>query len=191
MKRVFIAIDISKEARRRVAAHVERLRSSFPHLRVGWERPEKLHITLKFLGAVSEEQLAGIGGALRAAALQNSEYTARLAGTGVFPERGDPRILWIGLEPPAATVKLAVTIDVVCAKLGFEREKREFRPHLTIARLREPAASRELAEAHRRSTFEVPEFQIKEIAIYESKLLPSGSIYSTLAAFPLGGSYAS
>jgi 2'-5' RNA ligase len=82
---------------------------------------------------------------------------------------------------------LAQSVDDVCAKLGFEREERKFRPHLTIARLREPEASRELADAHRRSAFESKVFPIKEIALYESKLLPSGSIYSTLAAFSLGG----
>ena len=187
MKRVFIAVDISDEARRQAAAHIERLRSSFARLRVGWERPEKLHITLKFLGAVSDEQLSGIERAVRAVALQNSEYRVKLAGTGVFPETRDPRILWIGLEPSAATVRLAHAIDDVCAKLGFEPEKRRFKPHLTIGRLREPAASRELAEAHRRSVFEPTEFPIKEITIYESKLLPIGSVYSSLAAFPLDG----
>ena len=187
MKRVFIAIDISEGARRQAAAHIGGLQCSFTHLRVGWERPEKLHITLKFLGAVSDEQLSAIKGAVRVAALQNSGFTARLAGTGAFPQRGDPRILWIGLEPPAAAVKLTRAIDSVCAKLGFEREKRKFSPHLTIARLREPAASRELAAAHRLSAFESTVFPIKEIAIYESKLLHSGSIYSRLAAFLLGG----
>jgi 2'-5' RNA ligase len=98
MKRIFIAVDISEEARRRAAAHIDGLRSGVRNLRVGWERPEKLHLTLKFLGDVTNEQLGRLNKSVEQAATQTGTFYLRTGKTGVFPSIRKARVLWLGLE---------------------------------------------------------------------------------------------
>src|SRR5829696_5784514 len=172
MKRVFIAIDISSEARAKVAEYIERLRQVGRELRVGWENPEKLHLTLRFLGDVDEHQLISVEQAVRKVAAEFVAFRSAIYGNGRFPPKGDPRVLWLGLTDDGNLSKLAQTLDREIAKVGFEPEKRQFRPHLTIARLREPHRSTALAAAHVSNGFQLVEFDVKEIVIYESRLQP-------------------
>jgi len=188
MKRVFIAIDISEEARQRAAAYIDALRREFPGPRVGWECPEKLHITLKFLGEVQPDQLPKIESVVADVAVRHISFAMQLAGTGTFSLRGEPRILWLGLAHPVELSDIAARVEEGCSQLGFEPEKRRFSPHLTIARLRDPAGYRGLAAAHRSGGFEPVSFTVTELAIYESQLRPGGSIYTKLAAFSMNQS---
>lgn len=186
MKRIFIAVDISETARQRAAEYIDDLRLEFSGLRVGWERPEKLHITLKFLGDVEDEKVAEVVESLNSSAGSSRCFEVELSGTGVFPSPSNPRILWLGLHDQDG--KLSATANAVesgCALLGYKKEKREFSPHLTIARLREPHKAQQLAVRHLSNKFEPVSFEVSEIVIYESKLQPTGSIYSKLAAVPL------
>jgi RNA 2',3'-cyclic 3'-phosphodiesterase len=187
MKRVFIAIDISPEARAKVSEYIERLKRSGRDLRVGWEKPEKLHLTLNFLGDVDDHQLAGIEQAVKTVASQFAGFRSRIYGNGRFPPKGDPRILWLGLTDDGTLSKVAHALGREMAKIGFEPEKRKFHPHLTIARLREPRRSTALAAAHTNNKFQGVDFEVKELVLYESRLHPGGSVYSRLAAFPLRG----
>src|SRR5215212_7221627 len=98
MKRIFVAIDISEEARRKASEYIESLRRSFPGLRVGWDKYEKLHLTLKFLGETSDEQLAKLTKAVEKAARETSSFKLRIADTGVFPSQRKARILRLGVE---------------------------------------------------------------------------------------------
>jgi len=141
MKRVFIAIDISSEARSKIAGYIDRLRRFGRDLRVGWERPEKLHLTLKFLGDVDDHQLGDVEQAVKKVAAEFAGFRLGIYGNGRFPPKGDPRILWLGLTDDGSVSKLAQALDREIAKAGFEPEKRKFHPHLTIARLREPHRS--------------------------------------------------
>ncbi len=186
MKRIFIGIDISEEARSAVAAYTEDLRRGFPTVRVGWEGLEKLHLTLKFLGEVDEREVLAIAGAAERAASVVRPYSAALESTGSFPPKGDPRILWIGLVDDGSTAELATSIGKQCESLGFEMEKRKFSPHLTIGRLREPRSSRDLTRVHTRRQFGPVTFEISQITVFESKLAPTGSTYHRFGSYPLG-----
>jgi 2'-5' RNA ligase len=179
MKRIFIAIDISDEARRRAAAHIDELRTGVKNLRVGWERPEKLHLTLKFLGDVTNERLEKLKGAVEQAASLAGPFDLRTGKTGVFPSIRKARVLWLGLEDAGGELqRLHRILETECEKAGFARETRDFKPHLTIARLREPGKSAGLAGAHLRAQIGPVEFEVPEIVIYESRLAPTGSIYT-------------
>src|SRR5688572_4226894 len=150
--RIFIAIDISAEARRSCAGHIDRLRTRFTNVRIGWERPEKLHVTLRFLGEMDGGILRRLEKSIESVAGEYGPFTLRLSETGVFPSRSRPRILWIGVEDEGRSISaLHRSIDALCTELGFEGEKREFRPHLTIARLREPHRAVAAAEEHLRT----------------------------------------
>jgi 2'-5' RNA ligase len=185
MKRTFIAVDISDAARLKAASYTEGLRREFPQLRVGWERPEKLHLTLKFLGDVNEETLQNVQRAVREVVESNRRFQMALAGTGKFPPKGDPRILWLGGQDNGQFAAIALQIERELTPMGFEPERRGFSPHLTIARLREPRRSANLGDVHLNNDFGPVGFEVREIVIYESKLLPKGSVYGRVAGFPL------
>ena len=177
-KRIFAAIDISDEARTKVAEYVKNLKSEFSDLRVGWERTEKLHLTLKFFGDVDDQDLQKLTHAAIEAAVQMPKFNLRIAETGVFPSQRKARVLWLDVKDETESLyKLANVFESNCAKNGFTKETRSFKAHLTIGRLREPEKSRELVEKHLESKFEPIKFEVSEIVIYESLLQKSGSIY--------------
>jgi 2'-5' RNA ligase len=182
MKRIFVAVDISDEARNRVSVYAEALKREFPQLRVGWEKAEKLHLTLKFLGESSEAQSDQLSEIVSGAAARISGFRLQIAATGVFPSARNPRILWLGVTDEKKNLhSISEILETGCEPLGFPREKRSFRPHLTVARLREPHNSKEIARKHLENEFEPVEFEVSEIVVYESKLQSRGSIYSAVS----------
>ena len=186
-KRVFIAIDISEEAREKIAGFTAALKREFSHLRVGWEKPEKIHLTLKFLGDVDEGQLPAIKDAVVKAAVGCEPFNLRVENTGCFPSPAKARILWLGLADQTGNLRrLKEALEEKTAALGFEKETRPFAPHLTVARLREPQKSRELVTAYMQKHFEPVSFEVSTIVIYESKLQPTGSVYAVIEEVKLG-----
>jgi len=186
VRRIFIAIDISEQARKAAAEHIEYLRNADRDVRVGWEKAEKLHITLKFLGDVDEPRIATLGVAIQQIASRFHPFKLELSDTGVFPNARQPRILWLGIVNTDDQLKtLAASIESACEKLGFAAEDRQFKPHLTIARVREPQKGRQLAAMHLNSDFGSVGFTVRKIVIYESKLGPAGSVYTPISTHRL------
>lgn len=184
--RIFVALDISEEAREKIAGFINGFKAEFRHLRVGWEKPEKMHLTLKFLGDISEKQLADLTEAVKNSAAVSGPFSVNVEKTGCFPSPKKARILWLGLTDASENLqKLQEKLEEEAGALGFVRENRSFKPHLTIARLREPEKSRELADKFLRTQFEPVGFEVSEILIYESKLQPTGSVYSVVNKFKL------
>lgn len=187
-KRIFIAVDINDEARRRAFAYIEALRTEFPRLRVGWEKSEKLHLTMKFLGETGERQLADLQKVVAQMANDITSFNLEIAETGVFPAARNARVLWLGIrDKKGSLVQINDLLETHCERFGFAREQRIFKPHLTIARLKEPQKSKELAEKHLANGFEPVKFSVSEIVIYESKLQPTGSIYVKIDGLKLAG----
>jgi len=182
MKRIFVAVDISEEARRKAAAYIEILRKEFPKIRVGWDKTEKLHLTLKFLGDTEEKHLRELEKQVEKIAAGMTNFELQIAETGVFPNGRNPRVLWIDVKDEQGNLaKINGRLEAECEKIGFAREKRKYVPHLTIGRIREPNRARELVRKHLENKFEPVEFAVSEIVIYESKLLPTGSVYSVMS----------
>lgn len=183
-RRIFAAINISDEAKQKVSAYIAGLRSEFNTLRVGWERPEKLHITVNFAGNLDERALDKFVKTAEAAAGPCPAFPVTLAGTGAFVKRRGSNVLWLGIdaEPIAG---IAARFETASAKAD-ERPTRSFNPHLTIARLREPQNSRPLIDRHLASKFEPVEFEAAELVVYESELLPTGSVYRVITRHHLG-----
>ena len=133
VRRVFAAIDLPEDAKSEAAAYVDGLAAEFRDLRVGWVKPEKLHITLKFAGSIDEHELERLTSQVADAAAGTAPFAVTLARTGAFLKRRGSNVLWLGLEvdPPNALIDLARRLD-------DKQETRKFSPHLTIARLKEP-----------------------------------------------------
>ena len=172
MKRVFAAIDISDEARQAVTEYISRLRAEFPDAPARWERPEKLHITVKFAGSLDKEQLGIFTERVKAAAEAVQPFRMKLSGTGAFVKRRGPRVLWVGVEQLIEGDALGQI-----ARMLDGEEKRPFHPHVTIARIKDAKKAKELIERHRDMGFETAVFEVNKIIIYESELLATGSEY--------------
>jgi 2'-5' RNA ligase len=188
-RRIFVAIDISQTVRTACGRHIDNLRNSYPDVRVGWENLEKLHITMKFLGNTDAPLYGELQTGLAEIAAKHSPFSLRISRPGVFPRASRPRVLWIGLDDrPGAVMPLYAELENLCEKLGYARELKAFRPHITIGRVRDPDKASALAEAHLRAKLEPVEFEVSDIVIYESNLQPTGSVYSVLSTAKLGTS---
>lgn len=183
-KRIFIAVDISDEARHKLAKYIALLKAKFPNLKVGWDRPEKLHLTIKFLGDTEEDQSEKLKKITGIIAGQCSNLKFQISNTGVFPLPHKARVLWLGVGGDVEELqKINSVFENECERIGFKKEIRIYKPHLTIARIREPHKSNELVETHLANKFEPVSFEVSEIVIYESQLQPTGSIYKKVSSF--------
>lgn len=186
--RIFCAVELPEDARARVAAHVENLRAASPEpLKITWERAEKLHLTLKFLGEIEAERVEALARAANRAAGVTGNFEVSLREAGAFPPRGNPRVLWLGLHDEAGRLaRLQERLEAECERENFPREARPFRPHITIARIRTPsAAARRLAALHRETSFAPATFNVGEFVIMQSRLDASGSRYTILSRHAL------
>jgi 2'-5' RNA ligase len=186
--RIFCAVDLPEEVRARAAAHITRLRAAAADaaspLKIGWERPEKLHLTVKFLGELESARVEALRRAARRAAESVEKFALTLEGAGAFPAGGNPRVLWLGLRDE--TKRLAAfyeRLEEECARENFPREARPFHPHITIARIRIPhaAPARQLARLHREAGFEPASFNVHELIVMQSQLGAGGSRYTPLS----------
>ena len=182
MKRIFVAVDISAEARNKVSVYMESLKREFANVRAGWEKAEKLHLTLKFLGETSEAQLERLNEIVRKIASVTPVFNLQIHGTGVFPSPHKARILWLGVGDQQGILrKISGLLESECEKINFPTEKRDFKAHLTVARLREPHKSLEIAQTHLQNEFEPVDFEVSELVIYESVLQSTGSVYQKVS----------
>jgi len=181
--RVFLAVDLESEMRGRLAKLERELRPLARRAR--WVRPEALHLTLRFFGEVSGEVAESLAASLSEAFAGLPAFALDFRGCGVFPDRGNPRVLWVGVpKPPPALFELQSRAEAVARALGFAPERQRFDPHLTVARFREPVEK----IASLLSSVEGRDFgrtEIQEAVLFESRLSPAGSSYVRLRVYPL------
>jgi len=180
--RVFIAIELPAKVRRKLKAHIDRLRESVPEASASWSREDNLHLTLKFLGDTPVSQIETLSQAAKSAASQLSSFELVIKGCGAFPSRGQPRVIWIGIEDRSGQLgKLHHGLEQECAQAGFAREQRPFHPHLTIARIRKPHGSRQLAIMHEEIGFEAETVSVSALAVVRSELSSKGSRHTAIS----------
>jgi 2'-5' RNA ligase len=180
--RVFIAIELPLNIRTRIAEHIERLRSTTPGVRVSWSREDNLHLTLKFLEDIPVANVEKLSAAAAIAASKVEPFEIVIEGCGAFPLRGQPRVLWIGIDDPSGKLsELNRTLEDECAHAGFAREPRAFHPHLTIARIRQPRGARQLAARHREIGFNREIVGVSETSVIRSELRSEGSKHTTVS----------
>jgi 2'-5' RNA ligase len=183
--RVFCAIDMPDQVGGLLSSHIQTLQKQSPDTSASWPRQEKFHLTLKFLGNISQHRIADLSQAAQLAAETIGPFKISIGGAGVFPQHGPPRVLWIGVEDPTGLLqRLQASLEEECSRKGFEAEERKFHPHLTIARLRDATGARELARAHLELRFPLVEVLIKDLRVYRSELGSEGSKYTVISAHP-------
>lgn len=182
--RTFIAIEISEDIKK-VLAQIE------SHLKyagadVKWVKPEIIHLTLKFLGEISEKKCDEVKIALDDIAESARSFELSIKDVGAFPKIEHPKVIWVGLDNGAKESKdLVSRIDEALSKIGFIKEERPFSPHLTIGRVRSSANRDKLAEkmSSVSANFQasaVPIHKVTSVILFQSTLTPQGSIYTKL-----------
>ena len=188
-RRLFVALEPPEPVRRRLAALADELRRGAGRAAddVRWVRPENVHLTLQFLGAVPEERVAAVEAALREAAADGRPLSLSLRGAGGFPNARRPRVLWAGLEGDVASLAALVTaLGARLAKLGFPPEERPFSPHLTLGRARDGRGAPGLAGALAHAAqAEATPWRAAELVLFESHLSPKGPRYEAIARVPM------
>ncbi len=183
--RTFIAIDLSPEIKNRITAAVRALKPLAADIK--WVVPENYHLTLKFIGEASEEQVEIIKNVLDEVVEKHRGFNLAARGTGSFPPgQSRMRVIWVGLEAGPELFSIQSDLEELLSRKGFEREERAFSPHLTIGRAREPRKQERLkAELERLSGQEFGAMEVKEIEIFQSILRPQGPEYRIISRHQL------
>jgi 2'-5' RNA ligase len=180
--RAFFAAELSPEAREQAAKAIESLRALLGD-DVRWLQPEKMHLTLKFLGDVGSDRLPNLAQRVAGNLVGESPFQVELAGLGAFPSTRAARVVWLGVSAGAAPLaRLARKADAAAARLGVRRERRPYRAHLTLGRLRRPGR----VPLERVAPPDPVSFPVSEVVLFESRLSSTGSTYVPLVRLPLG-----
>ncbi|MFN2532488.1 MAG: RNA 2',3'-cyclic phosphodiesterase [Pyrinomonadaceae bacterium] len=180
--RVFCAIEIPETIRVRLQQHISRVREAASESKASWSRPENTHLTLRFFGNLRRDLVGNISDATSRVAKRFSRFLVRVSETGVFPSHDPPKVLWVGIQDDSGKLaELHQSLELEYESDGFLREHRPFRPHLTVARVRNSRGSRALAEIHRLTTFEPSVLDVEELVVFRSELNRQGSKYSVIS----------
>jgi RNA 2',3'-cyclic 3'-phosphodiesterase len=183
--RLFIAIDLPDEWKRILSQPEESI--GWLGRGVKWVEPRGMHLTLKFLGEVDEKLLPGIHGGLTAACEGIGPFAIRLRGTGVFPNARRPRVYWAGIEGPPSLLELQARVDGEMQRLGFPAEEHPFRPHLTLARIKEPIGKQRMTDALLSYSLESEPADVRELLLMRSHLSGESAHYEPVRRCALGG----
>ena len=187
--RLFVAVPLSEPARVAVAKVVERIQAGEPEGRgVRWVRLDGLHVTLRFLGPTAETRVSDVAAAVASAAQGVAPFDIRIAGADAFPAVGRPRTIWLDVDRGADDLaELAARLDDALAGAGWERERRPFRAHLTLARADGVRAGPATVAALRAVAADLAiESPIERMVLYESITGSGRARYVDRAAVALG-----
>jgi 2'-5' RNA ligase len=181
--RAFLAADLPRDARAGLERAIEALRKEEgPDVR--WSDPAALHLTLKFCGDVPSERVDELIERCAARLRGLAPFEVAIGGLGAFPNARAARVIWTGVGAGTSELaRLARRLDAAAARVGIERERRPYQPHLTLGRLREP---RRVA-IERLAGPEGIAFRVADIVCFQSRLSPRGAEHVPLARLPLGG----
>ena len=186
--RAFLAVDPPEEVFREIIKIQERLRKAIQG-DIRWVRPEGIHLTLKFFGYVYQSDIANISSVVKNGVANMRALSLNVRNLGAFPSVNRPRVLWLGIDGDTdALIGLQAKIDTGFQEYGFKKEDRPFRPHLTLARVKEPKGLVGLAEAVKKNEgYVAGSFTVNGLTLFKSDLRPTGAIYTKLSDFPFPG----
>jgi len=193
MTRTFIALASDESLQSYLARVIQRLAQELPNLR--WVDPAGIHLTLAFLGELTNEQLVAAMQAAELAAREVPPFDYRLSHPGIFGSPRQPRVIWIGIdEPTSRLVQLHQALNQELEQRGFEVDKRPFSPHLTLSRIKAPLKPDEQQRLQRlvagkNVVSSSSTYHVRDLSVMKSELSRTGARYTTLQDVPLGGKY--
>ena len=180
--RCFIAIDIDDQLRKRIRKLQEDLRrqTNFSKSQAKWVRPELMHLTLKFLGDVRDDEITEVCGIVEEVVSQYTGFEIEFENVGVF---GSPaRVLWVGVRENEILLNLQSELERKLDGSGWPREKRKFAGHLTLCRIKNSTAGRKigrLAEEYR--GLNMGSVIVDSVCVYQSELTSNGPVYTVIS----------
>jgi 2'-5' RNA ligase len=184
--RAFVGIDLTPDVRRRLVSARESLKDTGAH--VAWVAEPNLHVSLAFLGDISLETVRGVGDLLDGVARETARFVLEIGGMGWFGAVDSPRVVWAGVGAGADAAKvLRARIAAGLPALGVAVEEREFRPHVTVGRVKSSRGRAELCAAV--SQFRSGVFgsaAVDRMVLFRSILRPHGPEYSVLHVAEFG-----
>jgi len=182
--RGFIAVDLPRSpALDALAADLRKASSSLKVVST-----DQLHLTLKFLGDVEEGLVPEIVAIIRKATADVPPFEIRVQGTGAFPNASHMNVIWVGIEGAEPLAKIAAALDISLEALGFRRERRPWKAHVTLARVkgsRDLDAVRRIVESHAADPFGTS--RIDAVPLKKSVLTPQGARYTIVESVALRG----
>jgi len=180
--RVFIAVDIGEAVAASLGGLQDEIRGLFGDRRRGvkWVDPDLIHLTLKFLGEINDEQVVEVCKVVEDVTGQFSEFDVSVEKVGSF---GRPaRVVWIGTEESEQLCRLQGDLDTRFAEIGFAPDEKKFVPHLTLCRVKDFGAGRRLGRIiDGYDDFSAGKIHVKSVCVYKSELTKAGPEYTLLS----------
>lgn len=192
-QRLFIAINLPSDLLTALTAAQRQLQRKLAAYPLRWSRPEGIHLTLKFLGDTHPARIPEITDALNRVSVKHASFELPVGGLGMFPNARRPNVLWVGVADEAHRLQhLAADVDKALAKLGWQREKRPFSGHLTLARVKKQAGNRERRAMGEtvmalRGYEKLGVLPVQTIHIMRSQLRPDGAVYTEAGRVTISG----
>lgn len=186
--RAFLAIEPPENILQEISRLQEKLKREISG-RISWTKPQGQHLTLKFFGDISREDINKISAAVQKRIVVEQKLNLKIEKLGVFPDARRPRVLWCGVTGNVERlINLQKKLDADFADLGFPEEDRSFKAHLTLARSKDPRDVTGMSEALKKyDSFKAGEFIGDKLILFQSTLSPQGAVYTKLAEFALSG----
>ena len=188
MLRLFIALPVESSVKEFLTETIGSLRGKGGNVK--WVDPKNVHLTLKFLGDTDEALVEQISQRIDKIASKNHPLECTLDRLGAFPNLRRPRVFWAGMSSPEGGMEklkhMAGAVDLAVSKLGFERESRPFKSHLTLGRVRQPSGLEALTGYIETMKVEPCPMHLDRIVLFKSTLTPKGPIYDRLHEAVLG-----
>ena len=185
--RLFLALELDPRERRAIRQATAQMRDAAS--KASWVYESNLHLSIKFFGEQPDDAPAALTALLAPVAAAHQPFDLRLSGLGAFPNLRAPRVVWMGVQQDPRLELMHHDVEAACAANGHPLDARAFRPHITLARVREPlplANARALALAARAVVYKGVQ-QVSALSLFESTLGPGGPRYTKVASIPLGG----
>lgn len=187
--RTFIAVDLPPGVLEALGQVTAQLQEKLLDTPVRWVNHQKMHLTLKFLGDISNENISMVEKILYSEAAKRQAMEIGIGGIGAFPKMRHPRVIWIGVEAPTELFDLRRGIEDGVARLGYNYDKYDFTPHLTLGRISRKASAQDVRKVgnvlHEFQVGFIGVARIEAVHLYRSDLRPEGAQYTCLYSAPL------
>jgi 2'-5' RNA ligase len=184
MKRLFAAVHISPSKDFLELFHS--LKAGLRFADIKWVNPENVHITLKFFGETHESRIPEIKRVLEKVSLDHRPFSFTIANTGIFGSSYNPKVIWFGIKDAEALTALAKDVLTEVESIGWERDRQNFVPHLTVGRVKnswDKQLFQKAIDEHNKAF--IQEVSVVDFHLYESILQKTGPIYKVLEKFKL------
>jgi RNA 2',3'-cyclic 3'-phosphodiesterase len=185
--RLFLALELDARERHAIYQAIAPMKKAAPE--ASWVREENLHLSIKFFGELPDTAPAELVKILGVVAAAQPPIDLRISGLGAFPNLRAPRVVWMGVQHDPRLEFMHHDVEERCAASGYALDARAFRPHITLARVREQmplANARALALAAKAVVYKGVQ-HVTALSLLVSTLGPGGAKYSKVASIPLGG----